>query len=168
VNPRLSRHCLEALVILALGVLIGLSVNYRLVLDAFSGRIEPPGQTARQGGAGVRQATPVPIDLAGVKEELQNGALLVDARIPELFAEGHLPGAVSLPLAEFARRLPTFREHVPEDRPLITYCNGYGCPDSYDLAVLLLEAGYRRVWVFEGGFPAWRDAGLPAKRGGGQ
>jgi rhodanese-related sulfurtransferase len=57
---------------------------------------------------------------------------------------------------------------VPEDRPLITYCNGYGCPDSYDLAVLLLEAGYRRVWVFEGGFPAWRDAGLPAKRGGGQ
>ena len=149
---------------MALGVLIGLSVNYRLVLDAFAGRIEPPAQAA----SGARQSTPVPIDLAGVKAERQNGALLVDARIPELYAEGHLPGAVSLPLAEFDRQLPAFREQVPEDRPLITYCNGYGCPDSYDLAVQLLEAGYRRVWVFEGGFPAWQDAGLPVQRGGGQ
>jgi rhodanese-related sulfurtransferase len=48
---------------------------------------------------------------------------------------------------------------------LVIYCNGYGCPDSFDLGLRLIEAGYRDVRVFEGGLPEWRDAGLPVIEG---
>jgi rhodanese-related sulfurtransferase len=42
----------------------------------------------------------------------------------------------------------------------VTYCSGFGCPDSFDLGMRLIETGYRDVRVFEGGYPEWRDAGL--------
>ncbi len=61
--------------------------------------------------------------------------------------------------------MPEFQRTIPAGRTLITFCSGYGCPDSFDLAVLLQQAGYRDVRVFEGGFPQWRDAGLPVEAG---
>jgi len=158
---RLNRDLLEALVILAVGVLIGLSIHHQLVLDAFSGRLQPAAPVAVAPAA----RYPAPVDLAGVREELRSGTPIVDARVPELYDAGHIPGALSLPLAELDRNLAAFQGKVPKDQRLITYCNGYGCPDSYDLAMRLLKAGYRNVQVFEGGFPAWRDAGLPVHKG---
>ncbi|NIQ96508.1 MAG: rhodanese-like domain-containing protein, partial [Desulfuromonadales bacterium] len=91
-------------------------------------------------------------------------AILVDARLPEFYAEGHLPGAVSLPFAEAESRLAAFREQYP-GQSLIVYCSGYGCSDSFDLAVLLLANGYHDVMVYEGGYPEWRDAGLEVEKG---
>ena len=158
---RLSHDLFEALAIFAVGVLLGLSVNRQLVLEAFSGRL--PAQTPAASSPAARY--PAPIDLAGVRREQQRGTPIVDARIPELYAAGHIPGAVSLPLADLDRELAAFRAKVPLGQTLVTYCSGYGCPDSYDLAVRLLAAGYAEVLVFEGGFPAWRDAGLPVTEG---
>ena len=57
--------------------------------------------------------------------------------------------------------LPDFLARVAKDQVIITYCSGFGCPDSFDLGVLLIELGYQDVRVFEGGYPEWRDAGLP-------
>jgi 3-mercaptopyruvate sulfurtransferase SseA len=34
-----------------------------------------------------------------------------------------------------------------------------------DLGSRLLEAGYRKVFVFLGGYPEWRDAGYPIAEG---
>lgn len=158
----LTRSLLEALVIFAVGVLVGLSINYRLVMDAFGGKLQAPLPVATVGEPVNRY--PAPVDLEGLRSELQGGALAVDARIPELFAEGHIPGAVSLPLADLDQDLPAFLDKVPRDRRIITYCNGYGCPDSFDLGVKLLAAGYTDVLVFEGGMPAWQDAGLPVAK----
>jgi rhodanese-related sulfurtransferase len=160
--PRLTRHLLEALVILAVGVLIGLSINYRVVMDAFSGKLVAPLPASREPAVGLY---PAPIDLAGVQAERAGGALLVDARIPELYLEGHIAGAVRLSLAEIDETLADFESRIPKDRKLILYCNGYGCPDSFDLGVRLMAAGYSDVLIFEGGFPAWQDAGLPVTEG---
>lgn len=165
VNDRLARIALEALLIFVIGVLVGLSINYQLVLDAFAGRLVPPAETGVAEPSRPAQPVPAPIDLEGVRQMLQEqGALAVDARIPELYAAGHLPEAVSLPLERVEDELASFARTVSETRPLITYCSGYGCPDSYDLAVRLLEQGYREVYVFEGGMPAWEAAGLPVAR----
>jgi rhodanese-related sulfurtransferase len=161
-TERLSRNLLEALVILAVGVLVGLSAHHRLLLDVFAGRVATPLPTAASEGP---LPLPVPVDLAGVRAALQKGALAVDARLPERYREGHLPGARSLPWAEVEEGLPAFLAQVPKERRLILYCSGYGCPDSFDLGVRLLAAGYRDVLVFEGGFPAWQDAGLAVTAG---
>jgi len=154
----LPRILIEAGIILAVGVLLGLTLHAGLVGRVLRGEIAQPA-TREQGPAA--QSYPEPVDLAAVRQQLAAGALLVDARISELYAEGHLPQSVSLPLDEYPARRDDFRRRVPASRPLITYCNGYGCPDSYDLAVQLLADGYRRVMVFEGGFPEWQDSGLP-------
>lgn len=154
------RILLEAAVILLLGVVLGLSFNGRLLLNVFSGR-PPQPQTEAQ----PEVLLPLPVALAEVRELAAAGAVLVDARAAELYAEGHLPGARSLPLGEMEEHLEGFRQAVPADTVIITYCNGYGCPDSFDQGVRLLEAGWRDVRVFEGGYPEWLDAGLPVEQG---
>ncbi|MDT8443897.1 MAG: rhodanese-like domain-containing protein [Desulfuromonadales bacterium] len=155
----LKRIGLEACVLLAFGVLIGLSLNHKLLLDAFSGHlVSQPRQTAQES---VPIALPMPALIDDVQQVAATGGLIVDARNPELYAAGHIDGAVSLPLVEIDAALPDFVARIDKDRTLVIYCSGFGCPDSFDLAVLLIESGYKDVRVFEGGFPEWRDAGLP-------
>lgn len=152
----------EALLLAALGASIGLAINHRLVFDAFSGRLT----AAAPPTAALSTRLPQPVLLAGVRELVAAGALPVDARDDMLYADGHLPGAVSLPIGEVEAQLVAFRARVAADRTLVIYCNGYGCPDSFDLGLRLLQEGYHDVRVFEGGFPEWRDAGLPVEKGG--
>ncbi|NIQ98282.1 MAG: rhodanese-like domain-containing protein, partial [Desulfuromonadales bacterium] len=74
--------------------------------------------------------------------------------------------AVSLPFVDYEQRKAEFFAAVDIHRTLVVYCSGYGCPDSFDLAVRLIEDGYRNVRLFEGGLPEWREAGLPVEGGG--
>jgi rhodanese-related sulfurtransferase len=155
----LKRIGLEACVLLAFGALFGLSLNHRLVLDAFSGHLlAQPRQVAREN---VAAALPLPALIDEVQQVMASGGLVVDARTPEQYAAGHIAGAVSLPLVEIDAVLPDFLAHIDKAQTLVTYCNGFGCPDSFDLGVRLIESGCRDVRVFEGGYPEWRDAGLP-------
>lgn len=156
----LQRILLEAVLIAVLGAAIGLSINHRLVFDAFAGRLAAPTKTTSE----TQSHLPQPVLLAEVRELASGGALLVDARDGALYADGHLPGALSLPLGEVEAQLVGFRQKVDTGKTLVVYCNGYGCPDSFDLGLRLIKEGYRDVRVFEGGFPEWRDAGLPVDK----
>ncbi|OGR32539.1 MAG: hypothetical protein A2091_06220 [Desulfuromonadales bacterium GWD2_61_12] len=159
----LRRLGLEAAVILLVGAALGLSLNFRLVLRTFTdGTVSAVPSTPVAAQA---EAFPEPASLAEVRELLAAGALAVDARAAEQYAAGHLPGAVSLPLESMMAGDNGLATALPAGRTLVVYCSGYGCTDSFDLAVLLLQAGYRDVRVFEGGVPAWREAGLPLVKG---
>jgi rhodanese-related sulfurtransferase len=157
-SPDLRRILLEACVLIAFGCLVGLSLHYQLVFDAFEGRLTAP-QRSVEVDAQV-QTLPTPVLLDEIPELLAAGALLVDARAPELYLDGHLPDAVSLPMVEIDASFLGFQSRVPAGQTLIVYCSGFGCPDSFDLGLYLIEAGYRDVRVFEGGFPEWQDSGL--------
>ena len=156
----LRRVFIQAVIIVCFGVGTGLMFNFPLLMQVFDGTLPARQQPASEPEL-VNQA-PRAARLEDV-ERMLTSAILVDARIPELYAEGHLPGAVSLPFAELEGRIEPFRARVAQDAPLIIYCSGYGCPDSLDLAVLLLAEGYTDVSVFEGGYPQWRDAGKPVE-----
>jgi rhodanese-related sulfurtransferase len=158
----LYRILLDAALLAALGATVGLAINHRLVSDAFTGRLVAPAPAVAPFAARL----PQPVLLAEVRELAAAGAVLVDARDGTPYAEGHLPGALSLPLGEVDAQLAGFQQKVQVDKTLIIYCNGYGCPDSFDLGMRLLQEGYRDVRVFEGGFPEWHDAGLPVEKGG--
>ncbi len=163
------RIFLEAVVIFVLGVVLGLSFNTQLIMDAFTGRLTAKPRAVQSTAPAEQPAVavrfPVPAELAEVRDLLDQGALAVDARAREVYLEGHLPGARSLPLGEVDGSLAAFRKQVPEETTIITYCSGFGCPDSFDLGERLLGEGYIDVRVYEGGFPEWRDAGLPVEQG---
>lgn len=97
---------------------------------------------------------------------VDEGALLVDARPPESFLEGHIPGATSLPAeAASARIEAALRLCEGRDR-VVVYCKGLDCDESHLLARALREAGVEGVRVFAGGIDEWRAAGRPVARGG--
>jgi rhodanese-related sulfurtransferase len=157
----LPRILIEAVLIVTLGTTVGLAVNHRLLADAFAGRLAAPAPVV----ASPATRLPQPVLLAEVRELAAGAAVLVDARDAAVYADGHLPGALSLPLGEVEGKLPAFLQKVAVEKTLVAYCNGYGCPDSFDLGLRLIREGYRDVRVYEGGLPEWRDAGLPVVKG---
>lgn len=101
-----------------------------------------------------------------VKQALeQPDTVILDARSRKYYLEGHIPGALSFPAEEFYELIEPFRERVAELQPIIVYCGGYTCEDSPMLHDLLVSEGYADVKVFEAGFPAWQQAGLPIETG---
>jgi rhodanese-related sulfurtransferase len=97
----------------------------------------------------------------------QPGVVILDARSPEEFAEGHIPGAKNLPYYEFSEKASVVLKDIPCDREIITYCEGLECSNAEDLAFLLKENGYALVKVFEGGWEEWRENGMAIKMGEG-
>jgi len=90
-------------------------------------------------------------------------ALFVDARSRENYEDGHIPGAVSLPVGQFDEQIDSFlSKHAPE-QPIVTYCSGRSCEDSHNLAQILLESGFVNVRVFIDGLPGWEAEGYPVE-----
>jgi rhodanese-related sulfurtransferase/DNA-binding transcriptional ArsR family regulator len=81
--------------------------------------------------------------------------IVLDVRPREEYDSAHVPGAVSIPVAELRRRL----REVPRDREVVAYCRGPYCVFAHEAVRVLRSAGYaaRRL---EDGLPEWRQAGL--------
>jgi len=156
----------EVSLIVVISAFIGIIWNRSLLTSAWRGELTAQVQAATPKG----EALPMPIGLMQVKEMHDaKQAVIVDARTRADFAGGHIAGAISLPLEE-ARKSPAhpFGAKLPADAVIIAYCNGFSCHDSMDLGKILMRAGYSAVYIFEGGFPEWRDAGYPVATGSGK
>ena len=93
----------------------------------------------------------------------QGNAVFVDARSEESFNQGHIAGAVSLPLGRFQEKIQMFHERYGSSTPVVTYCSGRSCQDSHQLARLLAMNGYLDIRVFIDGYPAWKEKGYPSE-----
>ncbi|SHJ46026.1 Rhodanese-related sulfurtransferase [Malonomonas rubra DSM 5091] len=169
-SPTMKRILLEACIITTVAFAFGLMVNYQMVMNSFAGKsvstsVEKTADGNSTGGAVTDLLYPDPVDMEEIDDLLAEGALLVDARNNEDYKAGHLKSAISYPIGDAETKLEDFMQQVPKDRTLILYCNGFGCPDSFDLGVFLLNAGYQDVLAYEGGYPEWRDAGRPLEKG---
>jgi rhodanese-related sulfurtransferase len=87
--------------------------------------------------------------------------VFVDARSRDDYDEGHISGAVSLPVGQFDEKIEVFLEQYPPEKAIVTYCSGRTCEDSHKLAQLLLAFGYTEINVFIDGFPGWEAEGHP-------
>jgi rhodanese-related sulfurtransferase len=90
------------------------------------------------------------------------GFVVVDCRSPELFAAGHVPGAISLPHRRITAA--SVAELLPPDVLVVTYCNGAHCNASTRGALRLASLG-RTVKEMPGGMDGWVREGLPVARG---
>ena len=97
---------------------------------------------------GVGEVTPE----AAVESWRAEAALFVDARDPTAYAEGHITGAVNVPVhaAETAQ--------LPKDRPLVVYCDGPLCDKARTVALALAARGHRAD-VMPAGMEGWFMAG---------
>lgn len=86
--------------------------------------------------------------------------VIIDVRGASEFATGHVRGARNIPMGQLARKLA----HIPKDRPVVTYCNMHHRGESRGErgAALLREHGIQAK-TLDGGYPAWKDAGLPVE-----
>lgn len=96
-------------------------------------------------------------------------ALFVDAREPEEFACGTIPGAVNVPFdllpgEGMAAYFDSALAGAAADRPLVTFCSGDECDASLHLARNLQAEGYTAISIFFGGSREWKKAGLPMER----
>lgn len=89
--------------------------------------------------------------------------VFVDARSAEDYQEGHIRGAVSLPVGQVEAKLSEFLQQYPPETAIITYCSGRTCQDSHHLAEVLMEMGYENINVFIDGFPGWETEGHPVE-----
>ncbi|MDM8549128.1 rhodanese-like domain-containing protein [Desulfobacterales bacterium HSG2] len=87
--------------------------------------------------------------------------LFLDARSYEVYEEGRIKGAVSVPVGGFYDVADTFIEKYPLSTGIITYCSGRECDDSHELAQYLFDEGYTEIHVFIDGYPAWKAEGYP-------
>jgi rhodanese-related sulfurtransferase/predicted transcriptional regulator len=83
---------------------------------------------------------------------------VLDVRPEEEYADGHLPGAVNVPLSELEARL----EGVPKDQEVVAYCRGPYCVLAYEAVARLREKGYRARRL-EYGYPEWKADGNPVE-----
>lgn len=157
----MMRLAIEMAIMVTLAVVIGVSWNYRLLANAWTGK----SAAAPKAAEGVSAPIPLPLGLMQVKE-LYDGkeATFIDSRDRVAYGSGHIKGAISLPLMDAATAIPEFGNRVPKNATLVVYCSGYACEDSMELGRQLLAIGYTTVYYFDGGFPAWRDAGYPIAR----
>lgn len=85
-------------------------------------------------------------------------AVAIDVRGSVPFELGHIKDAVWLPLGLVEQR---FGE-LPQDKLIVAYCTCKAEETSLEAALLLSQKhGFERVAVLHGGYPAWKDAGLP-------
>jgi rhodanese-related sulfurtransferase len=76
---------------------------------------------------------------------------LVDVREPELYAEGHIPGAINMPWPEVKDRAA---QELPKDHAIVMIC--HGGPMGDDVAERLVAAGFTDVRNLEGGMRKWQ------------
>lgn len=86
---------------------------------------------------------------------------VIDTRPRTEYEQGHIAGAISMPVADLLDRL----EDLPDDRPVVAYCRGPYCVYA-DEAVALLTAHGRPAFRLEDGYPEWSAAGLPSDGAG--
>ena len=97
-------------------------------------------------------------DPQAVADAIEAGAFVLDVRSPEEFAEGHLPGAINVPV----RDLGTTGLVFPTDVNAIEYCKS-GWRAALSLPILHL-LGNDNFTGFSGSYLAWTGADLPVEQ----
>ena len=109
---------------------------------------------------------PITISLDEAKRIYESGkALILDAREHHEFVEGHIRGAESAPYDDVGGDPDWVDATAAKEQVILVYCGGGECELSINLGFAIASAGHRRVVVFEEGYDAWKEAGLPTRMG---
>jgi rhodanese-related sulfurtransferase len=97
-----------------------------------------------------------------LRAEIDAGTVtVVDALGGEYYAQQHLPGAIALVADDVAARAAGLLRD--KAAAIVTYCSNPACPNSQQVANLLIRLGYSNVRKYREGIQDWVEAGLPVE-----
>jgi glyoxylase-like metal-dependent hydrolase (beta-lactamase superfamily II)/rhodanese-related sulfurtransferase len=101
-----------------------------------------------------------PVELHQILQSCTNGDCprVVDVREPWEYRQGHVPGAVLIPLGQLSSRL----SELDPERPVAVICASGN--RSQSAAALLGQRGFKTVYNVSGGTGAWMYSGLELER----
>ncbi len=113
--------------------------------------IKGPGYEAK-----VETVKITPQDLSVLMKSGIDDFVIVDVRDESEYAEGHIPGAINIPVAAFALRSGV----LDKKKRIIVYCNaGERSNKAYRK---LIKLGYKKI--FQSIFADWTETGLKVKK----
>ena len=94
------------------------------------------------------------IDAWDLKVAIEAGEkiVVIDARSPQAYALGHIPGAINIPHRSMSA---TTTAALSSDALVVTYCDGIGCNASTKGALNMTRLGFR-VKELMGGLDWWK------------
>jgi rhodanese-related sulfurtransferase/DNA-binding transcriptional ArsR family regulator len=102
-----------------------------------------------------------PVELEALLPRLADGtATLLDVRPRDEYDQGHIPGALSVPLAELSERIAS----LPRSGEIVAYCRGPYCLMAHEASEILRRSGFQARRLADG-MPAWASRGLPVAFG---
>jgi rhodanese-related sulfurtransferase len=108
-----------------------------------------------------------PLALTEFRAAIDGGkTLIIDARDDVLYARGHVPHALSLPVRRFDARYAQLRSQLEADRTrsIALYCSSSYCGASAEVKARLQALGFTNVAIFPGGWSAWKTASYPEEK----
>ncbi|MBA4783118.1 MAG: rhodanese-like domain-containing protein [Rhizobiales bacterium] len=96
------------------------------------------------------------------KELFEAGVVFVDVRKDGDWEAGRVPGAYHLELKS-AYNEGGLSGVVAKDAKVVIYCNGDSCMRSSEACAQAVGWGFKNVYYFRDGFPAWASAGYPVE-----
>ena len=85
----------------------------------------------------------------------ENNLVIID--VSPSYDRGHLPGAISIPLATLDGKIPS----LDRTKTYLVYCHADG--PSISGAQKLVNAGFPKVYRLAGNYAAWTAAGYPVE-----
>jgi uncharacterized membrane protein YphA (DoxX/SURF4 family) len=114
----------------------------------------------------------IKIDLKKALMLYEQKTQFIDARTPDMFSDGHIPGAYNLDYYDIDKRFGDFSAAFDRSMPMVVYCQGISGPHNEDtcetsrlLAELLTTRGYKHIVLFEQGYAFWETAKNPIDHG---
>jgi rhodanese-related sulfurtransferase/DNA-binding transcriptional ArsR family regulator len=148
----------------------GLYVTYRLADPNVGEFVLELRRLAESRLAEIQHVTRQYLDQRGALEPVDNTELarrvragevtVIDVRPREEYLAAHIPGALSVPLADLGKRL----RELQKRRDVVAYCRGPYCVMALDAVDLLRRKGFRAQRL-EHGVAEWRAQGWRVESG---
>lgn len=92
-------------------------------------------------------------------EDVKTEVLLLDVRTVAEYGDGHIPGAINIPVAELPDTLAKLND---KSQQIVVYCrSGKRAGRAINF---LAEQGYQNLVHLEGDYSAWEKQGLPIEK----
>jgi phage shock protein E len=88
--------------------------------------------------------------LSAQELDQKKGAVIIDVRTNKEYGQGHIPGAVHVPLADVGTKV----KKLKKDKEIVVYCQS-GSRSIWAIK-RLIGMGYTHLYNLKGGYSAWK------------